>query len=133
MQAINRVRTSSIWKGQNIGRLMAFCLAVFLICAPAGVAQKKKDPVTRSVSGVVMTDDGKLVVGAVVQLTDTKTKQIRSFYTQEHGDYYFHELSPDIEYELTASFQGASSSKKVLSVYDNRKEATINLKINAKK
>jgi hypothetical protein len=133
MQAITRVRTSSVWKGQNAGRLLVFCLAMLLICAPAGVAQKKKDPVTRSVSGIVTTVDEKLAVGAVVQLTDTKTKQIRSFYTQEHGDYYFHELSPDIEYELTATFQGASSNKKVLSVYDNRKEATINLKINPKK
>jgi hypothetical protein len=114
-------------------KLAAFWLAIFLLCAPAGMAQKKKDPPTRSVSGAVTTVDEKLAVGAVVQLKDTKTKQVRSFYTQEHGEYYFHGLSPDIDYELSASFQGASSATKTLSVYDSRKDAVINLKLNEKK
>jgi hypothetical protein len=87
----------------------------------------------RSVLGTVTTSDGKPAVGAVVQLKDTKTKQVRSFYTQDKGDYYFHELSTDIEYELTASFQGASSNTRTLSVFDSRKEAVINLKLNPKK
>jgi hypothetical protein len=114
-------------------KIMALCLAVFLISVPAGLAQKNKDPVTRSVSGVVTTPDNKLVVGAVVQLTDTKTKQVRSFYTQEHGDYYFHGLSPDIDYSLTATYQGATSNTRTLSVYDSRKDAVLDLKINPKK
>jgi hypothetical protein len=111
----------------------ALWLAVLLIAVSPGVAQKKKDPVVRSVIGVVTAPDGKPAVGAVVQLKDTKTKQVRSFYTQDKGDYYFHELSTDIDYELTATFQGASSSTKTLSVYDSRKEAVNNLKLNEKK
>ena len=114
-------------------KIAALWLAVLLILVPAGVAQKKKDPPTRSVVGVVTTPDDKLAVGAVVQLTDTKTKQVRSFITQEHGEYYFHGLSPDIDYGLTAMFQGATSNTKTLSVYDSRKEAAINLKLNPKK
>jgi len=115
-------------------KIAALWLAVFLISAPAGIAQsKKKDPVTRSVSGVVTTPDGKVVVGAVVYLTDTKTKQVRSFYTQEHGDYYFHGLSPDVDYELAATFQGASSNTRKLSVFDTRKEPVVDLKLNPKK
>jgi hypothetical protein len=115
-------------------RVAAFGIAVFLICMPAAMAQsKKKEPATRSVIGTVTTPDDKLVVGAVVQLTDTKTKQVRSFYTQEHGDYYFRGLSPDIDYELSASYQGTSSPTKTLSNFDTRKEAVINLKLNPKK
>ncbi len=112
---------------------VALGLAVLLISVPAGLAQKKKEPTTRSVSGTVTGPDEKPVVGAVVQLKDTKTKQVRSFYTQEKGDYYFHELSTDVEYELTASFQGATSATRTLSVFDSRKEALINLKVNPKK
>jgi hypothetical protein len=82
---------------------------------------------------VVTTPDEKPAVGAVVQLKDTKTKQVRSFYTQAKGDYYFHELSTDVDYELTATFQGASSKTRTLSVFDSRKEAIINLKLEAKK
>jgi hypothetical protein len=113
--------------------LTAIGLAIFLIAVVPLAAQKKQEATTRSVLGVVTTPDGKPAVGAVVQLKDNKTKQVRSFYTQEKGDYYFHELSTDIEYELTATFQGASSSTRTLSVFDSRKEAVINLKLNEKK
>ena len=116
-------------------KIAALWLGIFLICAPAGLAQKKKEPPTRSVSGVVTTPDDKLAVGAVVQLKDTKTKVVRSFYTVagKPGEYYFHGLSPDIDYELSAAFEGTVSATKTLSLYDSRKEATINLKLNPKK
>jgi hypothetical protein len=115
----------------------AVCLTVFLIAVSTGVAQdKKKESTTRSVSGTVTTPDGKPAVGAVVQLKDTKTKNVRSFYTQDKGDYYFHELSTDIAYELSATYrdQGTilSSGTKTLSVFDSRKDALVNLKLNAK-
>jgi len=114
-------------------KLVALGLAILLIAVPAGLAQKKKESATRSVSGLVTGADEKPVVGAVVQLKDTKTKQVRSFYTQEKGDYHFQELSTDVEYELTATFQGASSPTRTLSVFDSRKDPVINLKLNPKK
>ncbi|HEX3748830.1 MAG TPA: carboxypeptidase-like regulatory domain-containing protein [Bryobacteraceae bacterium] len=114
-------------------KLFALCLAIFLIAVPAGLAQKKKEGSTRSVTGVVTGADDKPVVGAVVQLKDTKTKSVRSFYTQNQGEYYFHELSPDVEYELTAMYQGGTSKMKTLSVFDTRRDAVINLKLNPKK
>jgi len=113
-------------------RIMAFSLAVLLIGVPAGLAQKKKESSTRSVSGVVTGADDKPVVGAVVQLKDLKTKNVRSFYTQDKGEYYFHELSTEVDYELTATFNGASSKTKTLTVFDSRKDAVLNLKLNSK-
>jgi hypothetical protein len=111
-------------------------LAVFLIVVSSGAAQNKKEATTRNVSGTVTTSDGKAAVGAVVQLIDTKTKSIRSFITQEKGDYYFHELNPDINYELSATFRDQGtilrSGTKTLSVFDSRKEAHIDLKLNSK-
>jgi hypothetical protein len=133
MRGTGQLHTASIVKGLTMTKIATLGLAVVLLCAPAGLAQKKKEAPTRSVSGVVTTPDEKLAVGAVVQLTDTKTKQVRSFYTQEHGEYYFHGLSPDIDYELSATFQGTSSATRTLSVFDNRKEAVVNLKLNPKK
>ena len=120
-------------KQHAMSRVWVVLLAIFLATAPAVLAQKKKPPATRSVSGDVTSADEKGVVGAVVQLKDTKTKQVRSFYTQEHGYYHFDGLSPDIDYELTATFEGASSPTRTLSVFDSRKEPTINLKLNPKK
>jgi hypothetical protein len=116
------------------GRLTKISLAVFLVCASAAMAQdKKKDDPTRSVQGVVTSPEDALVKSAVVYLKNTKTLQIRSFLTKEDGTYYFHGLSPDVDYELKAEAQGLSSSDKTLSAFDNRRQATINLKLNAKK
>src|ERR1041385_1811148 len=119
-------------------RLGALALVgILLMFAPGLSAQgkkKKADP-TRSVQGVVSAADDSAVKGAIVQLKNTKTLQIRSFITQDNGAYYFHELSPDVEYELTAEDQknGTSSSTKKLSSFDSQKVATINLKLNPKK
>ena len=108
-------------------------LAVLLLCAPATFAQKKKAENTRSVQGTVTLADDSLVNGAVVQLKNTKTLQVRSFITKEDGTYHFYDLSPDIDYEIKADYQGASSSTKTLSSFDSRKQTTLNLKLNPTK
>ena len=103
---------------------------LLLAWAPAGFAQK--DSATRSVQGSVTNPDDSAVVGAVVQLKNMKTLQIRSFITLEDGTYRFYELSPDVDYELRADFRGATSGAKTLSSFDSRKKAVINLKLNKK-
>jgi hypothetical protein len=109
-------------------------LAVLLLFASATFAQKKKDAVnTRSVQGTVTVADDSPVNGAVVQLKNTKTLQIRSFITKDDGTYHFYDLSPDIDYQLKADYQGASSNTKTLSSFDSRKQTTLNLKLNPKK
>ena len=108
-------------------------LVALLLVAPAGFSQKKGEDPTRSVQGVVTTAEDSPAVGAVVQLKNSKTLQIRSFITQDNGSYYFHGLSPDIDYELKAEFKGAASAVKTLSAFDNRKQAQINLKLTPKK
>ena len=115
------------------GRLMRVAplvMLLLLVCAPMSFAQK--DSPTRSVEGAVSTTDDSAAVGAVVQLKNMKTLQIRSFITKEDGTYHFFELSPDVDYELKADFQGASSGSKTLSSFDSRKKAVINLKLNKK-
>ena len=106
-----------------------------LLTLPTAFAQKKDkggDTTTRSVQGVVTTPEDAAVNGAVVQLKNVKTLQIRSFITKEDGTYFFHGLSPDIDYELRADYQGTSSGTKTLSAFDSRKAATINLRLNKK-
>jgi len=121
----------------HMRRVWVVVLAVLLLVAvPTGFAEqskKKGDDQNRSVKGSVVAADEHSVTGAVVQLKNTKTLQVRSFITKEDGTYYFHGLSPDVEYELQADFQGASSGTRTLSPFDSRKEAIINLKLNPKK
>jgi len=111
-------------------------LVTLLVAVPAGFAQGKKkgDSTndTRTVQGIVMSPEDMPVPGAVVQLKNTKTLQIRSFITQENGSYYFNGLSTDVDYELKADNKGLSSPVKTLSSFDSRKEAVLNLKLNKK-
>ncbi len=94
------------------------------------VAQdKNEDATTRAVQGIVTDAGGSTVAKAVVQLKDTKTLQIRSFITEADGSYHFTGLSPNVEYELKADAEGATSGKKTLSVFNTQKTVTINLKL----
>jgi hypothetical protein len=114
-----------------------FLTALVAAVALAGVvsvpaqAQKKdtEDRQTRSVQGVVTDNADAPLEGAVVQLKDTKTLQIRSFITKQNGTFHFHSLNPDVDYELKAEHQGASSGSKTLSSFDSRKAAVMNLKV----
>jgi hypothetical protein len=93
-------------------------------------AQKKhEDSSTRSVQGTVTSASGAAVAGAVVQLKNTKSLQIRSFITKDQGEYYFNSLSPDVDFELRAMYSGGSSATKTLSAFDGRKQAILNLKL----
>jgi hypothetical protein len=120
----------------QIRRRDAIVLALaLLVCAFPGLAQKSRkgdDQTNRSVQGVVTSAEDAPVAGAVVQLKNTKTLQIRSFITKDDGSYYFNGLSSDVDYELRAEYQGSSSSTKTMSSFDSRKAVTINLKLNKK-
>ena len=96
--------------------------------------KKNQQNTTRTVQGTVTNAENGLVTGAVVQLKNLKTLQIRSYITQQDGAYHFNELSPDIDYELRADDKasGESSKTHTLSSFDSRKEARVDLKLQKK-
>ena len=115
-------------------RTLRFLLVVALAAActlPAfGQGKKgKEDPNIRTLEGTVTDASDKPVNGAVVQLKDMRTLQVRSYITQDQGNYRFSNLKNDIDYQVKADFSGASSDTKTLSVFDNRRIATVNLKV----
>ncbi len=116
-----------------IRALGAAVIFALLLVPAASLAKKDENANIRSVQGVVSDKQGQAVNGAVVQLKNTKTLQIRSFITRDAGAYYFHGLSTDVDYELRADFNGDSSSTKTLSSFDSRKEAVVHLKLEPKK
>jgi hypothetical protein len=95
--------------------------------------KKEKDDGTRSVQGVVRNASDQPVERAVVYLKDTKTLRVKSFITQQDGQYQFHGLSTDVDYELHAKHENATSDVRTLSVFDSRKQAVVNLKVEEKK
>ena len=108
-------------------------LSLTLVCAlPAQKKKDKEDSATRTLQGLVTDKDGNPASGAVVQLKDLRTLQIRSFITKDDGVYFFSGLKVDDDYQVKADRNGLSSDTKRLSVFDSRKTATINLKLEKK-
>ena len=110
-------------------------LSVTVLMAGALLAQdqtkkeKRQAATERVVQGTVYDAEDKAVNGAVVQLKDERSLQVRSFITQKDGAYHFSGLKIDNDYQLKAEFNGVGSGWKTLSVFDTRKEPIINLKM----
>jgi hypothetical protein len=107
--------------------------AVLLAFAVGASAQedkksKKEEATQRVLKGTVFDKDDQPVVGAVVQLKDVRTLQMRSYISKENGEYHFSSLKIDDDYEVEARNNSMTSGPKKISIFDNRKIVTQNLK-----
>jgi hypothetical protein len=87
----------------------------------------------RSLQGEVMGRQDAALNQAVVYLKNTKTLAVRTYIADNEGKYQFNALSPNVDYEVYAEYDGQKSSTKTLSSFDSRNKAYINLKIDVDK
>ena len=119
---------------RNGARVIALAAAALLVSAGLmGQEQtrkeKREEAKLRNVMGMVVDAQDQPANGAVVQLKDMRTLQVRSFITQSDGAYHFTGLRPDIDYQITAKFGDMTAVARTLSIFDNRKEAVLNFKL----
>ena len=111
-------------------------LGVLLLAVSVGASQnpkpKKGEALPRTLTGIVTLPNDKPAFHAAVLLENTKTKLIVSFYSKEDGSYFFHELSPDVDYKISARLDDAVTPTRTLSAFDSRKDPVINLKLEKK-
>lgn len=117
-------------------RVLTLTAMITILCSGIFAQQKtreerREEANSRSAMGTVTSADDKPLSGAVVQLKDMRTLQVRSFITLDDGQYHFSGLRIDIDYELTAK-SGEISATKKLSIFDNRKQAVLNFKLDKK-
>lgn len=105
-----------------IGLLNLFVLALVFSCTVLAAQE-------RSVWGVVTDREGRPIKGAAVKLTDTITLGIRSYITQEDGEYRFHGLHPEIDYTLRARFDERTSKTQTITRFNERKTTRIDFRI----
>ena len=110
---------------------MALILCTGLFAQKKTREERREEANSRNVMGTVTTADDKVATGAVVQLKDMRTLQVRSYITLEDGQYHFSGLRIDVDYELSAK-SGEMTATKKLSLFDNRKEAVLNFKLEKK-
>ena len=115
-------------------RLLSIVLMVLLFGSVVRAQDSKRDAQLRSVRGVVIekTSESPIPSG-VVFLKNTRTNAVRSYIADEEGNYRFSGLDPNVDYEIHAEKDGAKSSTRTISSFDNKKEIVLNLKIEKKK
>lgn len=92
-----------------------------------GKKKKKEDP-TRSVKGQV-TDEHEEGIRAIVQLKNKRTLDVKSFHTNDVGEYYFHGLDLNVDYELKALAEGMQTKTRTVSSFDSRTELIYNFRL----
>ncbi len=112
----------------------AFAISLFAAgtaSAQFGLNKKKKEPPTRTVKGEVSSEDGE-PVSAVVQIKNTKTLSVKSFYANAKGEYYFHGLDLNVDYQIKAFAKGFQERTRTVSTFDDRKELIYNFELKKK-
>ncbi len=115
------------------------CILVLALLATATLAQTVQSPSRnkgqgqlRSLQGQVMGHEDAALGDAIVYLKNTKTLAVRSYVTKADGQYQFHALAPNVDYEVVAQWKNKKSDVKTLSAFDSRQKAFINLHIDTK-
>ncbi len=111
-------------------------LAAALATVPAARAQfpgfgkKKKEDPTRTVKGQIM-DEYEEGIRSIVQLKNLRTEEVKSFHTNDEGEYYFNGLDLNIDYEIKALSEGFQSKTRTVSTFDSRTELIYNFELKA--
>jgi hypothetical protein len=107
--------------------------AVAVLLISFSVLVSAQGPQLRTVHGEVMDKSDNAVASAIVFLKNTHTNAVRSYITDEQGNYRFSGLDPNVDYEIHAEKDTLKSATRTVSSFDSKKEIVINLKIDRKK
>ena len=91
----------------------------------------KKDT-SRLLTGKVLDSTDNPLPNAVVYLTNTHTRSVKTYIVAADGAYRFPALQPSIDYEVYAQYNNRKSGTKTVSQFDDRTQVYISLKINTK-
>ncbi|HUE43654.1 MAG TPA: carboxypeptidase-like regulatory domain-containing protein [Candidatus Sulfotelmatobacter sp.] len=122
-------------------RLRVFSAGLaFLLIATLSVAATQQDKEAakheaslKSVRGLVSDKSENPIPSSVVFLKNTRSNAIRSYISDDAGNYRFSGLDPNVDYEIHAEKDGAKSQTRTISSFDSKKEIVLNLKIDKKK
>jgi len=108
-------------------------LSALLVAAPAPqFGRAPKGDNTRLLTGKVLDREDNPLPNAVVYLTNSRTRAVKTYIVGADGSYRFPALQPSIDYEVYAHYQGHKSDTKTVSQFDDRQQVSIILKIDTK-
>lgn len=115
-------------------RAVLMCLLGLLLFASVPSLAKDKDNAApgRLLTGKVLDRHDNPVPNAVVYVTDTRTRAVKTYIVGNEGTYRFPALAANVDYEVYAQLDGKSSDTKRVSQFDDRKLVNIVLRIDTK-
>jgi hypothetical protein len=105
-----------------------------VLAAPAQLFGRdpKKEDKTRLLTGKVLDGSDNPLPNAVVYLTNTHTRSVKTYIVGPEGTYRFPALEPSIDYEVYAQYNNRKSGTKTVSQFDDRSQVYISLKVDIK-
>jgi len=116
-----------------IATSLLLLFSALVLAAPAPqFGNRPKGDNTRLLTGKVLDHAENPLPNAVVYLTNTRTRSVKTYIVSQDGSYRFPSLQPNIDYEVYAQHNGRKSDAKTVSQFDDRPQVSINLKIDTK-
>ena len=107
-------------------------LAVVLLLVIGIGASAQKGAPGRLLTGKVIDKQDNPLPNSVVYLTDTRTRTVKTYMVGQDGAYRFPAMSPNVDYEVYAQFNGKKSDSKMVSQFDSRSQVNINLRVDTR-
>lgn len=112
--------------------LLVGLLAMTLVAALPSLAKDKDTTPGRLLMGRVLDKQDNPVPNAVVYVTDTRTRAVKTYIVGADGNYRFPALAANVDYEIYAQLNGKNSDTKKMSQFDDRKQVKIDLRLELK-
>jgi hypothetical protein len=113
--------------------LSASVFSTSVLAAPAQLfGRDSKQDKTRLLTGKVLDGGDNPLPNAVVYLTNTHTRTVKTYIVGPDGAYRFPALQPSIDYEVYAQYNNRKSGTKTVSQFDDRSLVYISLKVDTK-
>jgi hypothetical protein len=109
------------------------CAWLTVLCALALAAPDKKEKASgRLLLGKVLDTQDNPLSDAVVYITNTRSRAVKTYIVGPDGTYRFPALSTAVDYEVYAQFKGHKSDTKSVSQFDDRPQVYLDLKIDTR-
>lgn len=109
------------------------CALLLALGAVSGASPDKKEKtVGRLLFGKVLDPQDNPLPDAVVYVTNTRTRAVKTYIVGPDGAYRFPALSTAVDYEVYAQYKGRKSDTKSVSQFDERSQVYLDLKVSNK-
>jgi hypothetical protein len=120
-------------KRSVVKAVVVACALLVALGAVSGATPDKKDKaVGRLLFGKVLDPQDNPIPDAVVYVTNTRTRAVKTYIVGPDGTYRFPALSTAVDYEVYAQYKGHKSDTKSVSQFDDRSQVYIDLRVDAR-